>query len=160
MVHRGDANASLEPLDLLLRVLTEEDARQVVGWGYAALAELTPLLDRDRAYYSVANAAGEVVGCCCFGPEARQPGGDYTAPGLDLAAWLRPDLTGFGRGTRFVATVITFARALFGPLPLRVTVPRKDHRALHACAQVGFRPVGRFGGHGATAYVQLVWEAG
>jgi RimJ/RimL family protein N-acetyltransferase len=138
--------------------MTEDDAREVAGWGYATLAGLAPLLDRDRAYYSIANAEGEVVGCCCFGPEARQPGGDYAAPGPDFAAWLRPDLTGFGRGARFVITVLTFARALFGALPFRTTVPAANQPALYACRRAGFRPILTFTAADGAKYLQLGWE--
>ena len=152
--------AGAAPLDLLLRVMTADDARQVAGWGYAELADFSRLLDRDRAYYSVANSEGEVVGCCCFGPEARQPGGDYAAPGIDLAAWLRPDLTGFGRGARFAATVLTFARALFGGMPLRVSVSAIDKRALRACRRAGFQPLASFHDAGGRLWRQLVWLPG
>ena len=146
-----------EPLDLLLRVMTGDDARQVAGWGYAELADTGRLLDRDRAYYSVANSEGEVVGCCCFGLEARQPGGDYAASSIDLAAWLRPDLTGFGRGARFVATVLTFARALFAGMPLRVTAPAANKRALRSCRRAGFQPLASFSDAAGREWRQLVW---
>jgi GNAT superfamily N-acetyltransferase len=152
------AGQTLEPLDLLLRVATEADARQIAAWGYAPLADTERLLDRDRAYYSIANSAGDVVGCCCFGPEARVAGGDYSAPGLDLAAWLRPDLTGFGRGARFVATVATFARALFGPLTFRVSAPADSQAALRACRRAGFQSIGSFSTAGGGAYVQLALD--
>ena len=151
--------AALAPLDLQLRVTTEDDARQVFGWGYPTLADMARLLDRDRAYYSITNAAGEVVGCCCFGPEARLPGGDYASPGLDLAAWLRPDLIGFGRGARFVLTVLTFARALFGPLAFRATVASGNRRGLRACRRAGFRPRASFTGPDGAEYQQLVFDS-
>lgn len=147
----------LAPLDLLLRVTTEADARQIAGWGYAALADANRLLDRERAYYSIINPADEVVGCCCFGPESRVEGGDYSTPGLDLAAWLRPDLTGFGRGARFVGTVLTFARGLFGSIGFRTTVPAHDNGALRACQRAGFRRTGAFRRADGAEFVQSVF---
>ncbi len=147
----------LAPLDLLLRVTTEEDARLIARWGYPALADTDRLLDRDRAYYSVTNPAGEVVGCCCFGPEARCPQGDYSSPGLDLAAWLRPDLTGYGRGARFAATILTFARALFGPLAFRTTVVASDTHTLTICRRAGFRTLSKFKTESGAEYVQLLF---
>jgi RimJ/RimL family protein N-acetyltransferase len=152
------AVGQLAPLDLLLRVTTEDDAQLIARWGYPALADTSRLLDRDRAYYSVTNPAGEVVGCCCFGPEARHPDGDYSAPGLDLAAWLRPDLTGYGRGARFVATMLTFARGLFGQLAFRATVAAANKPALTACRRAGFRTVGRFRAEDGAEYLHLLFS--
>jgi GNAT superfamily N-acetyltransferase len=149
----------LKPLDLLLRVMTEADARQVAGWGISDLSDLPRLLDRDRAYYSVANAADDVVGCCCFGPEARREGGDYSGSGLDLAAWLRPDLQGFGRGARFVVTILTFTRALFGALPFRTVVPTGSRAAMRACRRAGFREMATFTGSDGIEYAQLLWQS-
>ncbi len=147
------ALGALKPLDLALRVITEDDAARIGAWGYAALADRARLLDRDRAYYAVVNPEGEVVGCCCFGPEARVPGVEYVATGLDLAAWLRPDLTGFGRGARFVATVLAFAQALFGRLTFRVTVC--DERAFRACRRAGFLPLASCLAPDGIEYLQL-----
>ncbi|HLG69377.1 MAG TPA: hypothetical protein VK009_03025 [Chloroflexota bacterium] len=153
------AVGQLVPLDLLLRVTTEDDARLIAAWAYAGLADQARLLDRDRAYYSVVNPAGEVVGCSCFGPEARREGGDYSGPGLDLAAWLRPDLTGFGRGARFVATILTFARGLFGPLTFRTTVPAADARTLRACRRAGFRTAASFHSPDGAEHLQLLFDS-
>jgi RimJ/RimL family protein N-acetyltransferase len=140
-------------------VTTEDDARLIGGWGYAGLGGPARLLDRERAYYSVVNPAGEVVGCCCFGPEARRDGGDYGGPGLDLAAWLRPDLCGFGRGARFVATILTFARGLFGPLTFRTTVPAGDVRTVRACRRAGFRPAGSFPCADGAEWLLLLFDS-
>jgi GNAT superfamily N-acetyltransferase len=134
-------------------VTTEDDARLIGAWG-AELADAARLLDRDRAYYSIVNPEGEVVGCCCFGPEARPAGAGYSGPGLDLAAWLRPDLRGFGRGARFVVTILTFARGLFGPLTFRTSVSTTSAAALRACRRAGFQPLASFSTPAAT-YVQL-----
>lgn len=152
------AAGPLTPLDLLLRVTSEDDARQIVTWGYPALADASRLLDRERAYYTVTNPAGEVVGCCCFGPEARMPGGDYSGPGLDLAAWLRPDLTGFGRGAHFVVTILTFARGLFGRLVFRATVGAAEKRTLRACGRAGFLRLAAFTAEDGQDYLQLLFE--
>ncbi|MBV8084158.1 MAG: N-acetyltransferase [Chloroflexi bacterium] len=154
------------PLDLQLRVMTEADARQVAGWRYpepygvfALGPEAVPrLLDRERAYYSVVNSEGDLVGFCCFGPEARVDGGEYGTSGLDVAAALRPDLTGFGRGARFAATILTFARGLFGPIVFRVTVPARDARALRVAQQAGFVPAVGFRGSRGRRYVQLLLD--
>lgn len=49
----------------------------------------------EYCYYAVTDGGGNLAGFCCFGPDARLPGGEYSEDGaLDAGVGLRPDLTG------------------------------------------------------------------
>jgi ribosomal-protein-alanine N-acetyltransferase len=60
--------------------------------------EALALTDPAMGYYSVWDEVGELVAVRCFGPDARVPGGDYSAEALNTGGGLRPDLTGRGLG--------------------------------------------------------------
>jgi ribosomal-protein-alanine N-acetyltransferase len=135
------------------RPIDESSARAVLAWRYAPPYDvynaapggvaLAALLDPDN-HYLVALRARAVVGFCCFGPDARVAGGDYSAEALDVGAGLRPDLTGRGSGAAFLGAVVALAARHAGARRLRATVAAFNVRALQACARVGFREAGRF----------------
>ncbi|MEJ2209990.1 MAG: GNAT family protein [Anaerolineae bacterium] len=106
-------------------------------------------LEPGNAYYAICNGEGELVAYCCFGPDARGPGGDYgpAAGGqaLDVGLGVRPDLTGQGRGGEYVQAVLDFARHCWSPAALRVTVAEFNQRAQRVWEKAGFRQVQRFG---------------
>lgn len=136
---------------------TEADARVVLGWRYegiyaaynanpARLADgIATLLDPANAYLVARTPDGELVGFCCFGAEARVPGGDYTnPPALDVGLGLRPDLTGGGRGAAFVRAVLDEGARRHDPPRFRLTVAAFNERARRVYERVGFRPLARF----------------
>jgi|SRR5262245_15535347 len=98
----------------------------------------------DPAYaYQAVRLAGELVGFCCFGADARIPGGVYEgADLLDVGLGLRPDLTGRGLGPSFVRAVLAFGATAYAPSGFRLTVAAFNRRAIRAYEKVGFR-VGR-----------------
>src|SRR5690242_17423923 len=73
-------------------------------------AESARLIDPANSYRA-AFSGEDLVGFCCFGPDARVAGGDYRAAALDLGAGLRPDLTGRGEGSAFLREVTHVASA-------------------------------------------------
>jgi len=66
--------------------------------------ELAGLLAPAYRYHELLEA-DELVGYCCFGDDARVPGGAYTDDALDIGWGMRPDLMGQGRGREFVAAI-------------------------------------------------------
>jgi [ribosomal protein S18]-alanine N-acetyltransferase len=99
---------------------------------------------REGGYYELSDGAGELVAFCGFGADARVPGGDYSAPELDLGLGVRPDLTGQGEGMRYLTAVLDFARGHFGPQPLRLSVAAFNQRAIRLYTRAGFVAAGSF----------------
>ena len=119
--------------------LAAEPAESLVG----------AFLDPQNAYYAIRDDEEEVVAYCCFGPDARVPGGDYgpaaAGEALDVGLGLRPDLTGQGQGGGYVQAVLDFARHRWAPAAFRVTVAEFNRRAQRVWEKAGFRQVQRFG---------------
>jgi len=137
------------------RPIDEPTAREVLSWHYeppydvydARPADLETdvrvLLDPGNGYHAILDG-GALVAYCCFGPEARVPGGDYATDALDVGGGLRPSLTGRGLGPAVLDAIALFAWRRFGRRPLRETVAAFNRRALRACEREGFREVSRF----------------
>lgn len=135
---------SFEPMD-------EHTARIVLGWRYEPPYDLynTPLqhidkgvetlLDPLNGYYKLTGSMGDIVAYCCFGPDGQVPGGDYALDALDIGLGLRPDLTGQGLGSTYVAAVLDFAGEYFKPPAFRVTVAAFNKRALKVWQGAGFQ---------------------
>jgi ribosomal-protein-alanine N-acetyltransferase len=103
-------------------------------------SELGLLLDPANHYYAVDGEGGDLEAYCCFGLDARVPGGDYDAAALDIGLGVRPDLTGQGQGPVYARAVSEFARSTFKPVAFRVTVARFNRRARRVWEKAGFRP--------------------
>lgn len=136
--------------------MSEANARAIASWRYQPPYDLynpnsgdteqvvQGFLDPENAYYSITDENGDLVAYCCFGPDGQVPGGDYRLSALDIGLGVRPDLTGLGRGRRYVRAVLEFARRTFAPVALRVTVAQFNRRALRVWEKAGFRRVQAF----------------
>ena len=144
-------------MELTFSPPTRATARAVLAWHYdppydlynadpaKQADDLATLLDPANRYYVAIDDAGDLVGYCCFGADARVAGGDYgDAALLDVGLGLRPDLTGGGRGPAFVGAVLAFGRAALGARHYRLTVAAFNARAIRAYERVGFRATGQF----------------
>ena len=141
---------------LSFRPLTEEDARAILAWRYEepySIYDPDPdgipgMLDPENAYHAVTAESGELIGFCCFGPDARVPGGDYQNADdtLDVGAGLRPDLTGKGAGLSFFNAILEFAEGAFAPSMFRLTVAAFNQRAIRVHERAGFQPLRTFVG--------------
>ena len=172
--------------------IDEGAARDIAGWAYEGpyaayncpAGEIDDfvggMLDPGNHYYAVRDEAGDLVGYCCCGPDARVPGGAYALAAdpvqsggsaarlfLDVGLGLRPDLTGRGLGVHFLETITAFARERLGHHRLRVTVAAWNERAVRLYEKVGFRrehsfthdtPGGR--ANGSTEWLQLTRDDG
>lgn len=138
------------------RPMDEISARTMLSWQYEPPymlynvepeyvdAALPGLLDPAWAYFSMYGENDELIGFCCFGEDARVPGGDYRAPALDIGWGMRPDLTGKGHGREFVHTILDFGRQTYAPELFRTTVATFNVRSRRVCERTGFRPVQEF----------------
>lgn len=138
---------------LAITAMDRDSALEIAGWRYQppydlynidgdglALAHLT----RPEAGYYRIDDGDELVGFCCFGEEARVPGGDYGAAAVDIGLGVRPDLTGRGQGRRYFGAVVGFAEREYTPPALRLSVATFNSRAIRLYQSAGFREVQRF----------------
>ena len=90
----------------------------------------------------------EVVGFCCFGPEARVKGQREEEGTLDIGGGVRPDLLSSGIGTEVFANVLEFAKQRFGCERFRTAVAAFNERSTRLCLSAGFEVVRTFDGPG------------
>jgi ribosomal-protein-alanine N-acetyltransferase len=136
--------------------MDEANARAILEWHYDPPYDsydpggddveeaVRSFLDPKNAYYRIVEDGGDMVAYCCFGPDARVPGGDYSAAALDIGLGVRPDQTGRRRGHVFVEAVLAFAQGTFVAPRYRVTVARFNQRAQRVWERAGFSPVHSF----------------
>lgn len=138
---------------LAFRPLSERDANALLGWHYdgpysrynSRPEDLPGLLDPANAYFAVVSPEDDLLGFCCFGPDARVNGGAYLDEGaVDVGGGLRPDLTGKGLGISFLRAILDFARQRFPAAAYRVTIAAFNRRAIRMCQWDGFEETGRF----------------
>jgi [ribosomal protein S18]-alanine N-acetyltransferase len=141
-------------MELTVAPMDAAAAREIAGWRYPPPYDVYNIADEpvafaafvwghERGYHRVL-AGAELVGFCCFGAEARVPGGDYAAPAVDIGVGMRPDLTGRGQGRRFLDAVTAFAERELAPPALRLTVAAFNARAIRLYHNAGFRETARF----------------
>jgi RimJ/RimL family protein N-acetyltransferase len=143
-------------MNLKFHPMDEASARKRLNWRYeppynfynprtdATEYLMQDLLDPHKAYYAITDEQGVLVGYCCFGINARVPGGDYNKMALDVGLGMRPDLTGQGRGHGFFTAIVDFAWRELKPQALRVTVAAFNRRAMRVYEKAGFERVQEF----------------
>jgi [ribosomal protein S18]-alanine N-acetyltransferase len=150
----------------------DAEAREVLAWHYEAPYDIYNIYNADPAhieesvaglvdpanqYFVASDAEGRILGYCCFGPDARVPGGDYRDPDwLDVGLGMRPDLTGQGRGLVFFSAVLDFGRERLGARRYRLSVAAFNGRAIRVYERAGFREAGRFRRGGRTDDLEFV----
>ncbi|MFJ7730980.1 GNAT family N-acetyltransferase [Lysinibacillus sp. NPDC097231] len=129
--------------------MNENYATDIVSWKYEAPYDFynNELSDEslkeilDNPYYSIVNDNDELVGFFCTGASAQVPKGhDYGAyldKCMDVGIGMKPELTGKGFGTEFVAFVLNQIQQK-NQLPLRLTVAKFNTRAIHLYEKLGF----------------------
>lgn len=146
---------------LSIRPFTPEEACEAAAWAYeppfdvysgeAADAEMfLNLSDDGLGYYAVIDdeQGGELVGFCCFGPEARVKGQADEPATLDIGGGVRPDLVSQGIATAVFPAVLEFAMEHFRPELFRTAVASFNERSLRLCVAAGFQVVRVFEGPG------------
>jgi [ribosomal protein S18]-alanine N-acetyltransferase len=158
-------------MEFFFHPLTTAEAQAMLRWRYTGeyaiynMADeptgndVTFLLDPQNGYYGIHNAAEEFIAFCCFGADAQVPGGDYTAPALDIGLGLRPDLTGQGLGTGLLAAILHFGQQQrFAPIQWRATIAAFNLRSQQVFAKHGFQEIQRFiSGHAQPLEFLVVW---
>ncbi len=138
-------------MEVTFEAMDSAAAREILTWEYdppydiynltssSQRSALDSFLDSANRYFRIERGEGELIGFCCFGPEARVPGGEYSPDQLDIGLGLRPDLTGRGLGPVIIGRVCEFARQRFGAREFRVTIAAFNRRARRAWEKAGFR---------------------
>ena len=130
--------------------LSEENARKITTWRYDPPFDLYDLgsenisgfINPEYYYHQILNENGNLVGYCCYGLDAQVPGGEYliNMPEiLDIGVGMKPNLTGAGRGHKFVSAILEYASERFNPSRFRVTVADFNHRSLRTFRKQGFK---------------------
>lgn len=138
-----------------IQPLREQDVNDIVKWRYEppydlynlSYLDIPFLLDPKNRYFAVHGESGKLIGYCCFGEEARVPGGDYQQIEpvvLDIGVGLHPGQVGRGLGISFVDELLQFGVDEFIPEKLRVTVAAFNQRSLRTFLKHGFKETQRF----------------
>lgn len=91
-------------------------------------------------YHALVDAlTNELIGYCCFGPEARVPGLETDDAVVDVGVGLRPDLVGGGWGPAVTASVLNHGAQLYAGHAFRVAVHAWNERSLRTVRHAGFQ---------------------
>ena len=136
-----------------VRQIRRSDAVEFASYAYPEPYDLydsapgseAGFLDPANRYASVVDASNALWGFCCFGPDARVPGGSYAlaSPALDVGVGMSPERTGQGAGSAFCASVLAHGAAV-GATHFQVTVAAFNTRSLRVWAGLGFEERHRF----------------
>ena len=137
-------------MQLLVRNLTEEYAKQILNWKYEAPYDfynneetsesLNELL--ETPYYAVLNQDHELVGFFCIGSAAQVPFGStvgaYNEDMRDIGIGMNPALTGQGNGAHFFSFILSYIQETYQLDAIRLTVANFNQRAIHLYTKLGF----------------------
>jgi len=130
--------------------LYEENARVITTWRYPEPYDLYDLnaddlsgfLNPEYRYHQVLDRNGSLIGYCCFGLDARVPGGKYPQNEpeyLDIGVGMKPSYTGQGRGADFVRAILDYGAEGYQPEMFRVTIASFNQRSLKTFQRLGFK---------------------
>jgi [ribosomal protein S18]-alanine N-acetyltransferase len=137
-------------MQLLVRNMTEEYAKQILTWKYEAPYDfynneetsesLNELL--ETPYYSVLNQDHGLVGFFCIGSAAQVPYGNtvgaYNEDMKDIGIGMNPAITGQGFGTPFFSFILSYIQDTYQLDAIRLTVANFNQRAIHLYTKLGF----------------------
>lgn len=153
-----------------IQPISQQYAQNITSWQYEDaysmynLSDLAlqVLRDPDNRYYAVLDEFGQLSGYCCFGREARVPGGEYPETRqlvLDVGVGLHPEMVGRGSGHAFVDAILSFAKEEFNPESFRVSIAKFNKRSLKTFQKHGFVETNRFGRNSdGLRFIQLERE--
>jgi [ribosomal protein S18]-alanine N-acetyltransferase len=137
-------------MQLFVRNLTEEYAKQILNWRYESPYDfynneetsesLNELL--ENPYYAVLNQNDELVGFFCIGSAAQVPFGStvgaYNEDMKDIGIGMNAAITGQGFGTPFFTFILSYVQETYQLDSIRLTVAKFNQRAIHLYTKLGF----------------------
>jgi [ribosomal protein S18]-alanine N-acetyltransferase len=149
--HSANKQQASMLIPMIIRSITDAEAVVASTWRYRAPYSIYDNEPADRQRFLVPEyryhavlSANDLIGYCCFGPDARVAGGSYPTDALDIGAGMRPDLVGRGHGRAFLTAILHFAATTYSPRAFTATVAAFNQRALSLCRSVGFAEQSRF----------------
>jgi [ribosomal protein S18]-alanine N-acetyltransferase len=144
---------------ITMRPIREEEAASIASWAYEEPFDIydgdpsdpSGLLAIDAngfGNYAVVTEADEVVGFCCFGPEARVVGQEPEPGTIDIGGGVRPDRVSQGLATAVLPLLMEFARERWAPERFRTAVASFNDRSTRLCLSAGFTVSRTFAGPG------------
>ena len=136
-------------MEFFVKPIMEQDAKEVASWQYEppyslysiSAKDIPVLLNPKNRYFAVRDESDRLAGYCCFGDEAKVPGGVYPMGEpdvLDLGLGMNPELVGKGLGTAFATAIIDFASKEYNPKRLRVSVASFNKRSQKVFLKLGY----------------------
>jgi RimJ/RimL family protein N-acetyltransferase len=105
---------------------------------------IAALFEPASPQYGVFDEENRLIGLIGTGPDAQVPGGDYSAPAVDIGIGLNPDHCGRGLGREVVAAFIAFLEERDGPATYRATIAAFNQRSLKTFQSLGFTESNHF----------------
>ena len=127
-----------------VRPLSAADGQAISVWRYPgrdSTYNVVEMYSSEQGVWAVERES-ELVGYCCFGPEARVPGVDEEEGTLDVGYGMAPDLVGHGLGRSFVGAILDFALAEFSPKRFRLLILSWNLRSSQLARALGFEEEG------------------
>jgi ribosomal-protein-alanine N-acetyltransferase len=153
--------------EVVIRPFRQGEAHAVASWAYEPpydwyngdpthFEDYLAVAGDGHGYYAIVEGdQDEVIGFCCFGPEARVAGQEAVDGVLDIGGGVRPDRLSIGVATALFPVIIDFARATFRPTHFRTAIASFNERSLRLCRSAGFTVVRQFDGPGREFYELL-----
>ncbi len=167
MMRARSGKCRVREADVHIRPFTWHEASAAASWRYAGdlsmydgrpdgRHEFLAVADSGHGYYAIVDDR-ELLGFCCFGPDARVIGQPAVDDGLlDVGGGIRPDLVGQGLGVDGLATVLAYARSRFSPRGFRMAIASFNRRSIVLSQTAGFRPTATFAGPGGRDFTEFV----
>jgi len=154
-------------MPLVIRNMSENFAVQILNWKYHTpydfynnelnLDTLKEML--ENSYYIVLDQNDKLVGFFCIGNSAKVPigiqFGAYSEELIDIGIGMKPELTGQGYGLTFFSFILGHIQENFKGVPIRLTVAKFNHRAIHLYEKFGFVKKMEFN-KDSTAFITMV----
>ncbi|MDQ3328174.1 MAG: GNAT family N-acetyltransferase [Chloroflexota bacterium] len=147
--------SKLTAAQISIRRITPDDAAEIAKWHYPSPYEIyslapgdaTWLLRPEFRYHAALDEHHTLLGYFCYGEDARIPAaleqGLYADERLmDIGLGMRPDNTGQGLGSAFLAAGLSFGEREFDAEGFRLTVAAWNVRAVRLYEKSGFSLAG------------------